>query len=278
MLKIIRLSLLTLGLMAILMLDPLLRHSAPTEIYAAALLNPATKPEAELIQATALYTLYDGSLGNLPEDQGFFIYLTFNFPGPPAATQTATSNGVILDSMTATTDYAGYVRDPNEMPTILDRTSGYTVSFTVQITSEAHTNSDRAGFSLTVLSSDSDGIELGFWTNEIWAQDDDSNDPNDLLTHAEGVTFTTTSLTPYSLAIFSNTYTLSTNGNPILSGTLRNYSAFNPPLGAPNPYTSTNFISLGDNTSSARARIKLAAVSISTAPTTTYLPMILKNS
>jgi hypothetical protein len=275
--KIIKLSLLSLSLLAVLALDPLLRPLAPADIHAAPLNTDLVQ-----IQATALYTLYDGSLGTTPDQQGNFIYLAFAL----FATQTVTMGGTILNTLPFTDDFAGYVKS-NQIPT-LDRTSGYTVNFTTQVFSESHAGSDRnsdgiddrAGFSVTVLSSDSEGIELGFWTDQIWVQDDDTNGMNNLLTHAEGVTFTTTSLTPYSLAILSNTYTLSANGAPILSGSLRNYSAFVPPLGFPNPYTSTNFISLGDNSSSARAQIKLAAVSVSTAAitTTNYLPVILKDS
>ncbi|GAB4446986.1 MAG: hypothetical protein Fur0044_43020 [Anaerolineae bacterium] len=261
-----------------LAIHPLLRQLVLTDVHAASA-QLSGKAMPELIQATALYTLYDGSLGTTPDQQDYFTYQAIAL----FATQTITTGGTILNTLPFTDDYAGYVKS-NQTP-ILDRTSGYTINFTTQVFSESHSNDtnsdgidDRAGFSVTVLSSDSEGIELGFWTNQIWAQEDDTNDPNDLLTHAEGVTFTTTSLTSYSLAILSNTYTLSANGSPILSGSLRNYSAFIPPSGLPNPYTSTNFIFLGDNSSSARARIKLAAVSISTTVTTNYLPVILKNS
>ncbi len=215
-------------------------------------------------------TLYDGSLGTLPGDQGF-LYLAFAF----GTTQITTTDGTILNTLPITADYAGYIARPELMP-ILDRTSGYTINFTVQIFSELHANNDRAGFSVTALSSDSEGIELGLWENEIWAQADGNGEPAPLLTHAEGVTFTTTASTSYQLAIQGNGYTLSAGGTPILSGSLRNYSAFTPPLGFPNPYTSTNFLSLGDNSASARARIKLTSVSI-IRPDEIYLPVIFKN-
>ncbi|MBI1880833.1 MAG: hypothetical protein HYR94_21865 [Chloroflexi bacterium] len=285
MLKAIILYLFTTSLAIPLILN-LLPH--PTGI--SGILSHPPRSESNLIQATALYTLYDGSQGNLPGDQSF-IYLTQPFP-PSSASQIITTDGTILNTLPVTDDFAGYVNRPEQTP-VLDRAGGYTVNFTVQVMAEAHDGSDkngdgiddRAGFSVTVLSSDSEGIELGFWTDQIWAQDDDTNNPSDLLTHAEGVTFTTTSLIPYSLAILSNTYTLSAAGSSILSGSLRNYSAFTPPLpGLPNPYTSTNFISLGDNSSSARGQIKLTAVSVSPVSTSTvtnvptYLPLILRHN
>jgi hypothetical protein len=280
MLKAIILYLFTIGLATPLILS-LLPYTAGLPHHPS---HDISRPGWEMIQAATSYTLYDGTLGTTPDGQGFF-YLAYALQ----ASQSVTIDGTILNTMPLTDDYAGYINRPTQTP-ILDRASGYTVNFTVQVMAEAHAGSDRngdgiddrAGFSLTVLSSDSEGIEVGFWPDQIWVHNDDTNNPNDLLTHAEGVTFTTSSLIPYSLAILSNTYTLSAAGSPILSGSLRNYSAFVPPPfppGLPNPYTSTNFISLGDNSGSARAQIKLTAVSVSTVSpdTSAYLPLILKN-
>jgi hypothetical protein len=279
MLKMIKFSLLTLSLLTPLALDPLISQLTLTETHAASA-QPDGKAKPELIQATALYTLYDGSLGTTPDQQGF-IYLALAF----AATQTLTTGGTILNTMPITNEQAGYFNRPAQTP-LLDRTLGYTVNFTIRVISETHTGSDRnsdgiddrAGFSVIVLSNDSKGIELGFWENQIWAQEDGVSQPP-LFTHAEGITFTTTTASiPYHLAILSNTYTLSTSGVPILTGSLRDYTAF-----GGFPYTSANFIFLGDNTASARASTKLSVVSVNTAVTSTittanYLPVILREN
>ncbi len=45
---------------------------------------------------------------------------------------------------------------------VMDRTTGYTLSFDLQVGSESHVSNDRAGFSVIALSSDLQGIELGF--------------------------------------------------------------------------------------------------------------------
>jgi len=53
------------------------------------------------------------------------------------------------------------------------------LSFTVQVVEEYHADSDkdgdgvgdRAGFSVIALSSDAQGIEVGFWKDQIWAQE-----------------------------------------------------------------------------------------------------------
>jgi hypothetical protein len=79
---------------------------------------------------------------------------------------------------------------------------GYTLTFAIQVEAEGHGNNNRAGFSVIVLSDDKKGIEMAFWEDEIWVQEDDLNDPGDLFTHAEGVPYsTTTGLTTYNLAI-----------------------------------------------------------------------------
>ena len=180
----------------------------------------------------------------------------------------------------------GYFSKPTAQ-LVFDRVIGYTVSFTVQVELEDHAGSDknkdgiedRAGFSLIVLSSDKRGIELGFWKDRIWAQEGGTG--STLFTQAEGAAFDTQSARrPYALAVQGDTYTLSSNGTPILSGNLRDYSAFN---GFPDPYETPNLIFLGDDTSSAGANIDLAYVAVgpigSTGPSLdrkVYLPLLMR--
>jgi hypothetical protein len=123
---------------------------------------------------------------------------------------------------------------------------------------------------------------MAFWENEIWVQDDDAEDPGSLFTHAEGAAYSTTvSLQTYHLAIFSSTYTLTVGSSTILTGRLRDYTNFSGPI---DPYETPNFLFLGDNTTSAQARIKLTFVSITTtAPPPTddyqvYLPFMRKTA
>ncbi|HEY3230532.1 MAG TPA: hypothetical protein VGJ87_15015, partial [Roseiflexaceae bacterium] len=111
---------------------------------------------------------------------------------------------------------------------------------------------------------------LGFWSDHIWAQEGGA-EPN-LFTHAEDAPFTTTTgLISYTLAIHGGTYALAANGAPILSGNLRDYSAFAGPI---DPYETPNFIFLGDDTTSARAKIRLAALAVTVTKCTSYLPLI----
>jgi hypothetical protein len=141
---------------------------------------------------------------------------------------------------------------------ILDRTAGFQVDFTVQIEQEDHNDDHRSGFSLILLSDDAKGLELAFWKNEIWAQSDGST--GGLFEHGEGTVFpTTTGLRAYQLAIVGDVYTLSTDAQTILTGPVRDYSQF---AGFPDPYQTPNLLFLGDDTTSAQARIRLSYLSI----------------
>lgn len=223
--------------------------------------------------------LYDGALGTLPEAQGF-VFL--DLP-PGSATRSWADGATLLHTLAFTGTYAGYTAQSSLVP-VLDRQAGYSVTFITQLLAESHTGSDRngdgvddrAGFSLTVLSTDTLGIELGFWADRVWAQEGGSG--ANLFTQVERAQFDTTSrLITYTLAVSGTAYTLWVDGAPLLSGPLRDYTAF---TGSLDPYETPNLIFLGDNSASARAWVRLAAVSVTTraAPPVlsrrVYLPVI----
>jgi hypothetical protein len=231
-------------------------------------------------------SIYNGSLGNTPNQQGWLTFGTVPPNLDTPATQTA-RNGVtnLVSTQASPGGWSNYnIMTPtlvnSNFPT-LNRTAGYTVRFDVKINSESHTGdinndglSDRAGFSVTVLSSDRQGIELGFWTDEIWAQKAGSAPPPNgtLFTHsAEERAFrNTTVMTRYELSVLGDNYQLFANGSPILGGSLRDYSAFNhttvTPVPLPyDPYERSNFLFFGDNTSAAGADINLALVTVARA-------------
>jgi hypothetical protein len=187
------------------------------------------------------------------------------------ATQVFADGCTTLDSMARQVDSAGYFAVPRSLPA-LDRAAGYALRFSMQLVSEYHADSDkdgdgvgdRAGFSVIVLSSDTMGIELGFWEDQIWAQEQGAAEPpaGTLFTHAESASFSTTGrMITYTLAVRDNEYELSSDGVTILRGQLRDYTTFEGPV---NPYRTPNFIFLGDDTGSARAVIRLAYVALTT--------------
>ena len=205
--------------------------------------------------------LYDGSLGTVPGAQGW-LYLTDPLFGA-SAIESLDTGVVVLDSTPATSDSAGYFSSLHPGVGVLDRSVGYRVRFDVEIVSESHVSSHRAGFSVIALSSDKIGIELAFWEDEVWAQSGPT------FTHAEGAPLTTTAMTDYALAIAGGSYHLSANGAPVLSGPLRDYSSHPHPT-----YSLTNFLFFGDDTSSADAEIRLAWIEIGSIPEPAGLGLI----
>ena len=200
--------------------------------------------------------LYDASSGSIPSES---LMDFTDFP-PGAATLTYAEGASVMDTTPSGQDtYAGWVSSQgitSGFP-ILDRTAGIQVDFTLQVEGENHERAHRAGFSMIVLDQDARGIELSFWKNEIWAQNDTAT--GGLFTHGEGISFTTTDPVNYQLRIVGDTYTLSANSQPVLSGPVRDYSEFE---GFPDPYETPNFLFLGDNTTAAQARIRLRFLSI----------------
>ncbi|MDZ7960220.1 MAG: hypothetical protein RMY34_20445 [Aulosira sp. DedQUE10] len=204
--------------------------------------------------------LYNGlSIPSQTPAQQRWLYLSsFVIPVPSAI---ATNQGTILDSSGTNANYAGYFRPS---PMILDRSKGYTVTFKVQINSESHSSMNRAGFSIIVISNklasepQPYGLELGFWENSIWAQ-------NVGFTRGENVSYNTKALAQtYKLSIKDGKYQLFVNGitTPILTGNLRQYTGFTPPAGYPNPYTMPNLVFLGDDTTSAKAKVTIVSVEV----------------
>ncbi len=188
--------------------------------------------------------LYDGALGTLPQNQGWLAYQSL-FGG----VETLGVGKTTLDTTPTNTPRAGFVSANPAI--VLDSSAGYVVNIDMKILAESHGTANRAGVSVIALSSNNQGIELGFWANEIWAQS------GPLFTHAEGVAFNPTlATTSFALAIQGTTYALSANGTPILSGSLRDYSSFGFPYNVP------DFLFIGDNTGSANGSFELSRVEV----------------
>ena len=214
-------------------------------------------------QATSL--LYDSSLGNTPDQQNF-NYLALNATPPflAQATQVYSDQVTVLDTTPEIGDYAGYTVSRTVVPT-LSQAAGFELSLDLRVISENHSSIHRAGFSLILLSEDLYGVELAFWEDEIWAQTFNGND----FVHAEGVRYDTTSaLTNYKVTVISDTYLLSANDVPLLSGAVRQYTDWDSGI-LPDPYEQPNQLFLGDDTSSAATKVWIGDVALTTdvAPT-----------
>ena len=202
--------------------------------------------------------LYDSSLGTLPGDQHFH-YVSFPL-FDSQATQVYNTDVTILDTRSVITDLAGYIAASQAVPELV-RSRGYTLTFALQVDEEDHGGrTDRAGFSITVLSDDLLGISLGFWEDSVWAHE---GGETDLFTRAEEKAWDSTAeLVTYRLTVLGSGYALFADGQQILTGTVRDYTAFEG-IGGFNPYSTPNFIFLGDNSRSAAARVRLGDITIS---------------
>jgi hypothetical protein len=208
---------------------------------------------------------YDGAAGGTPESQPWLTYQSSTFSNHHSAAAGSTT----LDTTSAASIQAGWHNHnlilsghKNGGFPVLDRAAGFTVTLDLRMIAETHVSNDRAGFSLIALSSDNRGIELGFWTSEIWAQSGPNhvNPAEALFTHAEGVAYNTASAVQrYELNILGNNYSLAADGTSILSGLVRDYSSW---PGFPNVYALPNFLFLGDNTGSASGQAEISFVAI----------------
>jgi len=194
-------------------------------------------------------SLYDGSLGTLPGQQGW------SYAAVGVAGQVVSNGSVNLDTTLGNATQAGYFQI---LPDV-DSAAGFALAFTAQILAESHTGSaNRAGFSVLLLDNAHRGVELGFWQDQVWAQ---SLDGSNNFVKAEAAGFATTAMADYQLSLQAGGYALSANGSPLLSGPLRDYSlAGVTVLGVP-IYATNNFLFLGDDTSSAKASVNIASVS-----------------
>ncbi len=213
-------------------------------------------------------TLYDSSVSSqTPDDQNLYYLALDPLFGTIQATQGWGAGLATLDTNGDVSESAGYYNydtlllQTEKVPVTLDRTGdGYTLRFFAQVVSENHSgSSNRAGFSAIALSGDLWGIELGFWDDSIWAQDDEPA----AFIRDESISFdTASSVVRYDLAIQNTGYTLHADGAPLLSGSLRNYAAYVPNDLAHHVYHQPDFVFLGDNTSSASAELLLGDVAV----------------
>lgn len=233
------------GLLSIPMLGLLLIHPYLKDAQAASLAGEKT------------LVLYDPASGGIPSES----LLDFTDFPPGAALPTYSGGATVLDTtLSGSGTYAGWVSGERITPDfpVLDRAEGIRLTFTLQVEAEIHSKANRAGLSVILLDQGAKGIELSFWEDEIWAQNDGAT--GGLFTHGEGIALATTAgLKEYQLSIAGDTYTLTAGSQPLLSGPVRDYSAFE---GFLDPYETPNFLFLGDNTTSAQARARLGFVSI----------------
>lgn len=234
-------------------------------------------------------TLYDGASGVTPNQYNApSQWLNFGSVNPvtgttPIGTQSVSGGLTNLDTSSSSSNaiYGGYsnynVANPPVSPfsvitpttlvnssfPSLDRNAGYDLSFTVKINSQFNDGTNgpyRAGFSVIVLSSDKQGIEIGFRNTDIFAQVNSSFNSISPAEQITSVSSLLSSLTTYDLNVSGNNYTLTNGATTLLSGLLRDYTAASG-VGS-DVYKTPNFVFLGDDTTSARANIGLQSITL----------------
>ena len=198
----------------------------------------------------AAIVLFDDTLGTLPSQQPWLLHAGFGI-----AEQTTPAGVRLTSSGPGQGGYSNYAlfapKNPN-FP-VLDRNRGFTLELELQLIAEAHSSPNRAGFSVILLGSDSKGIEIGFWEDEVWAQDD-----NPLFVKGETASFDTQSEEVlYAISILADRYSVAANNVEILSGDVRDYGSFGL------PYTLPNFLFVGDDTTSAQSDSNLGRIQLS---------------
>ena len=221
--------------------------------------------------------LYDGLLGTGMTDQNW-LYLTDPMPGA-SAEPSVDDGATTLDTTPVTTDKAGYFSmTPAAHPGVgtLNSSVGFSVLFTVKLHSESHgTNTDRAGFSVIVIDSALKGVEVAFWTDEIWAYEiqvqPEPDEPLFLHSATEQAAFTTpTELTEYQLDFHGSTYSLSTGGNTLIEdGDLKDYTPHSNDV-----YKTPNLIFFGDDTSQADSEVSISRIELIPEPATTTVLLV----
>jgi hypothetical protein len=241
-------------------------------------ITTTNQTNATVLGATSFYS---ANLGTAPSAQSWLSYTALNVSGVPTAvpnTESTSTSGALVSTTANQSIYAGYSNYNtsnalvNANSPTLNNTQGYSLSFDLQVLADSNTNPNRAGFSVLIVSQDTTkAIELAFQrtsstTGNIFAQSSG-------FIAAEAIAYNTNQKTDYRVEVLGNDYKLFANNTQILTGSLRNYGGFVPPANFPfNPYTKSNLVFLGDNTTSARGMFNLTQVAVQTDTRIRYVP------
>jgi hypothetical protein len=216
---------------------------------------------------------------------GLNPYLTFFSPSI-AAPSANPGGGVTLNTSSSELSQAGYSNYTplgslvNPSFPALNNNIGYTLSFQVKINAQTNNGTNganRAGFSVIVLGSDKKGIEVGFrnpntqgggTTPDVFSQGSASFTVGEQNATPNGIL---SQLNTYDLTVLNNTYTLKNGNTTLISGVLRDYTAAavaNTPTAV---YALSNFLFLGDDTTSAGASVDIQSITLTT-NTATAIP------
>lgn len=203
------------------------------------------------VHAAGATTLYNPSLHTLPSAQG---WTPLQIGAAPA--QSAASGAYRLDTTGTGVIYFGHSLTG---VVTLDTSTGFDLSFSLNVLSETHSSSNRSGYSVVMVGADpTQALELAFWSDSVWAYDYDALSP-DRFVHGAGAAINSGNH-DYQLSVRNSGFTLTSDGSPLFAGALRNYTAGGV------PYTTPNFLFFGDDSSRGASLTELGQVTLTPVP------------
>ena len=198
--------------------------------------------------AASALVLFDPAVG-MPAAQGWV----------PLIDATPGAAGLLADRYTLDTRGAGVSLHGHARiaPVPLDPAGGYIVDFRARIVAETHASDNRAGFSMLFVGSNTaQSIEIGFWNGEVWAYDYVVGSSDRFVKGPSTAWNTGIALSDYRLRVQDGAFSLWSGGSLLIGGPLQDYTA----QGA--PYTVSNFVFFGDNTSRGSASVEVGTISL----------------
>ena len=202
-------------------------------------------------------TLYDPALGSLPTSQGWAT-----LADAAAGSQALVHGRLVLDTTGAGVNAFGNGRSA---PQPLDTAAGFALRWQLQVAKESHSSDNRAGFSVLLQGADQrQALELGFWSDSVWALGYSAGAPDSGFVRAETAAFdTTAALRAYSLLVQAGRFSLTADGQPLLAGALRDY----PVLGLSTlVYGASNYLFFGDNSARGQALVQMGTLQLLPVP------------
>lgn len=202
-------------------------------------------------------TLYDGAnAGNpLPSQQG---WTTVTFPG---VTSTMSGTAYNLNTTASNAYQAGnFLTLPAGT---LATGTGFDLAIGLDVLAESHTSDNRAGFSLLFVGNDPQhALELGFWTDEVWAYAVNGTS----FVRGTPAIVSTAGFHDYVVRVRNDKFDLLVDGTALMSDVpLVDYpGSLSNPLTA--VYETPNLLFFGDDTTSGSSNVKVSHVSLSAAP------------
>ena len=244
--------------------------------YRPAIITILTIPGLTSLAAATPIVLFDRSTGATISEREWMLLQ------PSAAEPLAADGAAMLQTLPSQSNQSGWFSHLGIEPIVpyvpinaawpvLDIAGGPTLTIDLTLIAEEHTGNDRAGLSIIMLASDRRGIELGLWSDRLWAQE--GGIAPALFTRAEtSITAPLLQAPPATRRLVitqtSNGYTVTLDGVAYLSGPRRDYTAFTTAgTSLPfNPYRVPSFIFIGDNTSRAGATARISRIELDPTP------------